>query len=263
MPGLPGLPIMIQVDTPKQSELSKKMANVRIKFDAALLLQVAPFIAKTDIRYYLNGLRIESAGPKRAGIYLIATDGHRMGVVYDPNGAIVGDDGKGVIMRVPSGLLAACRKTYHHGRGLPNMVLASGSRVSVAPDFGLEHSEYESYIMPGQPWIEGKFPIWSKVLPVFADLKPGMNSSLKVRYLADFEKIVPREHRKYGAFISMWQTKPDAMVVVQVHALPNFIGIVMPMRAESEDDRRTQMAAMFSSQVDAEPVAAPTVTVTS
>ena len=47
----------------------------------AILAAVAPFIAKKDVRYYLNGARIES---ERGYIRAIATDGHALAVCDAP-----------------------------------------------------------------------------------------------------------------------------------------------------------------------------------
>lgn len=239
------------IDHPQKPKITELMADVRIKFDAALLLQVAPFMAQNDIRYYLNGVRIEAAKDRGKGIYLIATDGHRMGILYDAEGAIVGDRGLGAIMKVTPGLLAACRTS---SKGLPKMLIASGSRVSIAPDFGFEHSDAETYIMPGQPWIDGRFPDWVKVLPVFADLKIGTTSSINVRYIAEFEKVVPRgERSRWGTHITFWQVQPHSTIVVQVHQLPNFVGIVMPVHDMGEPSMRAALKPMFS----AKPVTQP------
>lgn len=47
----------------------------------AILAGVAPFMAKKDVRYYLNGARIES---ERGYIRAIATDGHALAVCDAP-----------------------------------------------------------------------------------------------------------------------------------------------------------------------------------
>lgn len=53
---------------------------------AAILAAVAPFMAKKDVRYYLNGARIES---ERGYIRAIATDGHALAVCDAPGAETV------------------------------------------------------------------------------------------------------------------------------------------------------------------------------
>lgn len=45
---------------------------------------IFPFVAKNDIRYYLNGVNIRPL--EGGGVMLIATDGRRFIVIRDPNG---------------------------------------------------------------------------------------------------------------------------------------------------------------------------------
>ncbi|HFX3038679.1 TPA: hypothetical protein ACRNK2_004981 [Pseudomonas aeruginosa] len=51
---------------------------------AHYLAAVSLFMAHNDVRYYLNGISIEPAS--QGGVLLIATNGHHIGVMHDPDG---------------------------------------------------------------------------------------------------------------------------------------------------------------------------------
>lgn len=58
----------------------KYIAKVNPKFFHAISL----FASKSDVRYYLEGVFIES-NPK-GGVNIVATNGHVMAVMHDPEG---------------------------------------------------------------------------------------------------------------------------------------------------------------------------------
>ncbi len=199
---------------------------IKLKFNRKYVPLVAPFVARADIRYYLNGIRVEAA-TDRPGVYIIGCDGHRLAVAYDKDGTIEGDDGKGVIMRAPSQFISACKGKAQAGA---HLVVADGKRVSVSPGFGHEHSNNETYVMPGNPWIEGNFPQWRRVLPKWEDLKPGFAARVGAGYLADYANL-PAGSRWDG--VMFWQADPNGPVVVQHTGHPELVSILMPQRMDS------------------------------
>lgn len=224
----------------KSLETQHRYQNLRIKFDAKLLRIMAPFIAKQDIRYYLNGLRIERATDKDKGIYLVATNGHMMAVYYDADGHIVGDNDRGVIMSLHPAMLAnAGRATTRFG-AKPLQVIASGLRVSLAPDFGFEHTAAEVFIQPGMPWVEGNYPDWRKVLPEFEKLQPVVSGAWNMRYLAEFAKVTT--DKRYGT-VRLWQSTDPGnnyantpAMIIQLTERPTFVGIMMPVYSNADKD---------------------------
>lgn len=205
--------------------------NLKIKFSAEHLPRVAMFMARQDIRYYLNGIYIEAA--EKGGVYLVGCDGSTMAVIYDKDGMIEG--ATSVIMRATPGLISACKKA---DRKIGNpQVLVVGKRVSVAGDFGQEHTDIEEFVQPGNPWIDGKFPNWKKVLPNFPKLKRGLISScLNSQYLSRFSKITKSRNNMDG--INFWQESENSGVVVQHLNIPEMISIIMPMRDDAENMRK-------------------------
>lgn len=228
--------------------LSKINAGVRIKFAAKHLPRVALFMATGDIRYYLNGIRIEPA--PQGGVYIIGCDGHTMAIIHDATGTMTGSTG--VILRVSPGLLQACKAP---GRELKSLgganVLITGSRVSVAADFGMEFTPLEVFVQAGQPWIEGKYPDYGRVLPAFDKVKPGFSTPVNGRYLARFAQLNADGGKSQAGGLSFWQ-EPSSdpysgnVVLVQHDGIPEFIGIVMPLHTSSyELDRNRALFQQF------------------
>ncbi|MDP3651074.1 MAG: hypothetical protein Q8R67_05255 [Rhodoferax sp.] len=229
----------------------KPNTNVRIKFGARHLPRLALFMATHDIRYYLNGIRIERA--EIGGIYLVACDGHTLAVIHDKDGSMEGVDGDGVIMRASPGLVQACKITRRL-RSAPggSNVIVTGARVSVANDFDQENSDFELFVQPGTTWIEGVFPNWRKVLPDFEKLQPGFASQVNGGYLARYSKM---NSDQYVGLV-FWSEGKDGPVVVQHNDLPEMISIIMPIRWDACDETRARRH-FKQSPVKAIPVEAP------
>lgn len=207
------------------------LARARIRFAARWLPILAKFVAVSDIRYYLNGLHIESAAPK-PGVYLVATNGHMMAVVYDETGEI-DDQPHGATLKINAALVAACRSgKLPYGHVLE--VVISGGRVHVAPGFDGIATDLERYVMPGhQWWVEGRFPDFRRVLPAdWAKLKIGFECHLNGAYLAAFAGIGASKKPWGSTVLTLWQEAPEKAVVVQVDRLPELVGLIMPIRGD-------------------------------
>lgn len=200
---------------------------IKMKFNRKYVPLVGPFVAKHDIRYYLGGLRIEAA-VDRPGVYIIGCDGHRLTIAYDADGTLEGDDGKGVIMRLPPQFIAACKAKAP----VPLQVIAKDKRVSVCPDFDSEHDRNEMYVMPGNPWIEGSYPKWRQILPKWESLKPGFVGSVQVGYLTDYASLGKSDG------VVFWQEQRDKPIVVQHLRHSELVSILMPRRIDSFEERQ-------------------------
>lgn len=207
---------------------------IRFQFDRKFIPLVAPFAAKLDIRYYLNGIRVEAAGD-RPGVYIVGCDGHRLTVAYDKTGIIEGVEG-GVVMRVPPQFISACKARS----SLPLKVICEGDRISINVENGTAHSERETYVMPGKPWIEGNYPKWRDILPCWADLKLGFASEVSSVYLADYLKL--NSGGRYGDGLVFWQTVGGAPIVVQHTSQPEIVSILMPRRTDGSDFLRKKLS---------------------
>lgn len=212
------------------------MDQLRINFTPKYLPILDLFKAKTDIRYYLCGVYVEKA--PQGGLYLVATDGHTMALVYDKEGTIEGAES--AIVTVDPGLVSAAKKADAKiSRSLPYKVMVRGTRAMVAvPDT----DSMELFIQPGKCLIEGKFPQWRKVLPDFEKLKPGAMAECAVNavYMARFSKLIA-DKRYCG--MALWQESPQKPIVVQIEKLPEAVFVVMPMRGEGHPEHFKMFAA--------------------
>jgi hypothetical protein len=220
--------------------------NTRVKFPARHIVALNSFAARNDIRYYLNGVYFEKA-TDRPGLYLVATNGHTMLVIYEPEGQMV-HDRDGLIMRVPPQMIGAIRANK---RQYCTNLVAKGCRVSLTDDFGQEHRDGEFYIMPGHPWIDGNFPQWRRVIPNFDKLRPGSASAVNSQYLANFHNPYRKRVDRFGA-VRLWQEPSTdrwsgAPIAVQMATEPNLLGIIMPIL---DDD---PSVACFKNMIHQEP----------
>lgn len=207
--------------------------NIKLKFAAHHLPRAAIFMAQKDIRYYLNGVHVERC--ESGGVYIVGCDGHTMTIIHDKDGMIEGVDS--VIIKATHGLVAACKKAKQ--KIATKYVLAVGSRLSVACDFNQEQTSLEEFVQAGNPWVEGQYPNWRKVVPDFNNLKPGILSPcINSSYLARFSKLYKSRMGDNG--ISFWQATETGAIVVQHLNIPEMISIVMPIRDDGGESLRSR-----------------------
>lgn len=209
------------------------MADRReVRFKAEYAAMLAPFVATQALRPHLHGVFV-TQHPK-TGILLVATNGHEMAIVHDANGETNGD----WICRVSKLLSAACRRkgrkpdegamflhyvgdvAYVTSRGL-NRDDGIWGDIDVA-EIGQHHLAIEH-----SPHIDGSFPDWRRVVPTVEpeNCAPAFNA----QYLANFYDVAQMRNQKAIRILAHSETGP---VVVLVEGLPEFYGILMPMRAE-------------------------------
>lgn len=203
-------------------------SELKASISARYVPMAALFAAKDDIRYYLNGINVSRAPDNLGGIYVVGCNGHVLCVIHDREGTLEGGDS--VTFRMTPGLLSGCKAKSTYSQ----KVLICGERVTVAPDFDSIGSNAEAYVMPGKALVEGKFPVFSKVIPNFSKLQPGMMCTVKAEYLALFDKVAGKTNRFGG--VHFWHERPDGAVIAQIDSIPEFLGVIMPMR--SDPDRK-------------------------
>lgn len=207
-------------------------SNLRIQVDPLRLASVATFRATHDIRYYLAGVLVEKA--PQGGVFVVASDGHAMGVGYDEFGSIEGHDK--AILKVSKDLLAACRKRHE---GSPK-VMARGTRLFLADGlagFDAEATESEFFVQAGKGVIDSAYADWKRVMPDPANLKRELGQSFQAKYLARFYdamKLLPRCHKITG--VKLWQADKLGVMVAQPESEPHLLMLVMPMHESVLDE---------------------------
>lgn len=199
-----------------------KHANLRLT--AKLLPIIAPFIAKNDIRYYLNAINVRPH--KDGGAVICATNGHALGAIYDEDAVCEHE----VTLRFDLRMQQAC------AAGLKNKreVVMLGERLAV-----VENGAVEVCIQAGQPEIVGlPYPRYERVIPKAETLQPGLIGMFGAPLIALAEKAaiiagkVSEKHSRGYSGMQFFSVKdaPNASVVFRVPAAPGFIGVLMPMR---------------------------------
>lgn len=197
-----------------------KHANLRLT--AKLLPIVAPFMAKQDIRYYLNGINVRPH--KDGGAIITATNGHALGAIHDRRAVCEHE----VILRLDARLQQACA-----GRAADREVVMISGRLAV-----IESSGVEVYIQAENPEIEGSFPRYERVIPKVEQLRPGLLGTYGAAVLAPAEKAAlaaAKNHslRYNGLQFFNVEGNADACCVFRLPVEPDFVGVLMPMRANA------------------------------
>lgn len=189
-----------------------------IKFQARYLPMLFPFMAKKDVRYYLNGVYIE---PAEKGVYLVATDGHKMAVIHDTEGEC--DEAR--IFSVRRDALRFCKG------GAPYAPFVT---IDPAPQrLMVSDPVEERYLQPGKCFVGGTFPEFRRVLPEFDKLIPGSPSTINSAYLAEIAYAAPKQLG--WASIRLWSVGGvDPVTVIQFDSAPEMVGLVMPVRGNDE-----------------------------
>lgn len=196
---------------PKEENMDKPLVTIPLQD----LRAVMPFMGDRDIRYYLNGVYVE---PHAAGCLLVATNGHVAAVI----------DSKEARCDVPR-ILALSTPKFRTAipRAGGTLDIATADARAVLHD----KSGIERFILPGKPFIDGKFPEWRQIVPPREHLKPGLATSIAARYLAVLDKV--EINNSSGTPVSFWhdgRNPASGPVVARFGGMHDLIVFVMPIR---------------------------------
>lgn len=186
------------------------MFNVEVPVGAFKAVALAA--AQQDIRYYLNGMLIEQA---KDGLYLVATDGHRMHAMRVRQDVVLP---VGAQVIVPNDAIAKVKPNRH----MATMV------VELADDL---RSGTLAYFGDRFDWVgsDGRYPDWRRALPREAVID-GAGASLNPEYLADVAKAAVLMGSKKGAASApqLAFAGPNGAVRALIFNQPEFIATIMP-----------------------------------
>jgi hypothetical protein len=216
-----------------------KHANLRLA--AKLLPLIVPFMAKDDIRYYLNGINVRPH--KGGGAIIVATNGHTLGAIRDPRATCEHE----VILRFDTRMQQACAAGLSDDRE----IVMIGDRLAVVDNAGRE-----VYIQAGEPEIEGNFPRYERVIPKLETLQPGLVGTYSAAVLAPVEKaamtIAKRSKASYSGlqFFNV-SGDPNLCAVVRLPVEPEFVAVLMPMRDDVLKAATPEWVSELHAAVDA------------
>lgn len=193
--------------------------------NADLFRIVANFISTEETRYYLRGVFIQRHQLK--GVYLVATDGHRMMIAHDETGTTDQD----IIVSLDKTALAACKPVKHEqterllqidDNGRAQVLSGTDEPLPVAINHGVI--------------VDGTFPDWRRVAcPLLDDVSPATFNGM---YLADFGKAAKELARagvrdKHGLRVI---GNADGPNVIRFLNVEHAYGVLMPIRDPRESN---------------------------
>ena len=190
---------------------------------AAYVAAITETVAEDDIRWYLNGFLIEEH--PAGGILLVSTNGHQLSAIHDERGTIErGDSFPGdtqIIVDLPKANRAPFRKvsnldqlvTIELTEEQPVLLSVSGTTVQGAK-------------------LEGTFPDWRRVVPTVSD--SGLVGHMDVSFFAKINKQASLLKRGPKNPVQLRQPDKNSSALVFLGNSPEFLGIVMPMRNDTD-----------------------------
>lgn len=173
---------------------------------------VALAAGQQDIRHYLIGMLLEQA---KDGLYLVATDGHRMHAMRVRQDTPLP---AGAQVIIPNAAIAKVKPNRH----MATMVveLADDLRSGTLLYFG------DRFIWVA---VDGRFPDWRRVLPREASVD-GIGASLNTDYLSDVAKAAVLMGSKKGAAATpqLAFAGPNGAVRALIFNQPEFVATIMP-----------------------------------
>jgi DNA polymerase III sliding clamp (beta) subunit (PCNA family) len=184
--------------------------HLAARISAVAVKLVYPFIAKDDVRYYLNGINLR---PLDDGTTMVvATDGHRYIVVRDPSGFTE----KELIVTISKDALKHAASAKH-----TLDVMSDGS--AMISDAGAR----PLFIQPGNALIDATFPRIERIASV-ANYKEGIGGAVNPRYLADALAI----GKTFGESIRFFTRDADSPLLFMLGGLGDLecFGGIMKLR---------------------------------
>ncbi len=205
------------MSTDKKDRAAPDDATVVVS--ARLFAAVAAFRASHDIRYYLCGVHVTPC--EDGGVFIVATNGHQMGVAHDPDGRA----SEPVILACSKALEAAARDVMHGDDAI--VVLQDKHVRLLAPN--------ELFVQAGTPLVIGKFPDFLKVLEGgVGPLTSGISGVLSGVLVKRLGKVAELLSAKFCSLYH-WTTEGN-YVLTRFGAEKQLTVVTMPLRDDPPAD---------------------------
>lgn len=197
--------------------------NQIIRVDANLFRITYGFTSSDNTRYYLNGVYVEPH--PCGGVNLVATDGHRMMVVYDRTGAADSP----VIVQLSKEALRACKpKGTKYARDCRVLTVAPDGLATV---YSSADGAEIIVATSKDSLVDGSYPDWRRVLPTGYGQHTGW---FNPRLVADFAKAGEDlgAHFDKARHFKMAGGDDGGPCLIRFVSIPEAVGVLMPVRGE-------------------------------
>lgn len=216
-----------------------------ITVEPARLAAVAPFAGRKDVRYYLNSVCVEWLPDGRP--LLVATNGHVLAAV--PGVAELQEDAPRHVQTVLLDIDKVDAVLKAHGRAPGGIAIEfddiADGKTTEAPrrdpkDVALIASNGARFAQVG---VDAKYPEWRRIVKLDGPDSDKDRGTLPITidpaYMVLFDRasrlIAPPERRsRNAAMATITHWSPDQQVRVTLPRCPEFLGILMPMRADDQ-----------------------------
>ena len=187
------------------------------------LLTLAP---KSDIRYYLCGIFVEyNATTTR----LVVTDGHKLGILNDHS---VDNQGAGTVI-IPREVIENLPKA---GKTDAILIFTKEDKAGY-----WKLNNYGTQTIFAQ--VEGTYPDYRRVCQFTTD---GTVANFNYEYLVQFLKVQHLLGGSKTATLNLYQNG-NSSALVHLAGVDNFVGVVMPMRADMTSQAGGKVSIDFTS----------------
>lgn len=197
---------------------------------AKLIRAALIFTAKQDVRYYLNGLRLEVTGERE--FYLAATDGHRMFAVRHEQEQPIAEELRRTFILERGGLAAVGQRALSLIIERMESESEVVARVTATPARSryLQPETTSKRIFCGV--VDGKYPNWRKVLAEAISASDA-HAEFNAEYLADVDKAQRILSGYKHALTTVMRKGRDNAGVISFGPGLQAVAVVMPLRWDS------------------------------
>ncbi len=200
------------------------------KVNANLFRIVAGFVSSEETRYYLQGVLIQRHPVK--GVFLVATDGHRMMVAHDETGLTTLDD---VIVKLDKNTLTACKSARNETADRALVVEGDGTvRVQTGDENAIP------VVTAYKAIVDGTYPDWQRVARPNIDTPSP--AAFNGQYLADFGKAAKELSGSKSGHLHITGVS-DGPALLRFGGVDNAYGVLMPLRHKGETGLPAFMSA--------------------
>lgn len=189
------------------------------------LLILAP---KSDIRYYLCGIFVEY---NQTTTRLVVTDGHKLGIL---NHHSEDNQGSGSLI-IPREIIENLPKVA--GKFDPLLIFKKCDGNATGWTIIASHTQ----IVFQQ--VEGTYPDYRRVCQFTTD---GTVANFNYEYLVQFLKVQHALGGSKGSTLNLYQNG-NSSALVHLAGVPNFAGVVMPMRNDVTNQAGAKVSMDFTS----------------